>query len=75
MKLVTQKNINISRIKCGFYFCDYLSNRILPNLFLRLTHPNCILQIKFMRFRAKIAKISPAIIYSAIICDRKNFCP
>ena len=42
---------------CGIYFCDWLIK-------------NKILRIKFLRFRAKINKISSATIY-----DHKNFCP
>ena len=45
------------------------------NLVLRLTHPNCILRIKFLRIRAKITKISFVKIYSTTTYDRKNVCP
>ena len=34
------KNINIFRKKCGIYFCDCLSNRILLNLFLIVLFAN-----------------------------------
>ena len=34
------KNINIFRKKCGIYFCDCLSNRILRNLFLIVLFAN-----------------------------------
>ena len=60
MKSVTQKDIKPFREK-------------MRNLFLQLTHPDCILRIKFFRVRAKIAKISSAIIYSATVYHRKNF--
>ena len=63
------------RRKCGIYFCDWLSNRILRKSFLQLAHPNHILRIKFLWFRAKIAKISSAIIYFPTIYNHKNFCP
>ena len=68
------KNINIFRnadfvfalgfeiVFWGTYSCDWLIQ-------------NCILRIKFFQFRAKITKISFAIIYSATIYDHKNFCP
>ena len=48
MKSVTQKNNNIkirkyknikTRRECKIRFCDWLSNRILRKLFLRLTYP------------------------------------
>ena len=48
MKSVTQKNNNIKirkykntkiRRECKIRFCDWLSNRILRKLFLRLTYP------------------------------------
>ena len=49
MKSVTQKNNNNIKIRiyknikvrreCKIRFCDWLSNRILRNLFLRLTYP------------------------------------
>ena len=54
--------IGFQTIFCGTYFCDCLIQ-------------NCILRIKFLWFRAKITKISSAIIYSATIYDLKNFCP
>ena len=54
--------IGIEKVFCGTYSCDWLIQ-------------NCILRIKFLRFRAKITKISFAIIHSATIYDHKNFCP
>ena len=50
--------IGFQTIFCGTYFCDWLIQ-------------NCILRIKFLRFRAKITKISSAIIYSTTIYDHK----
>ena len=52
------KNFKKCVIFCGTYSCDWLIQ-------------NCILRIKFLRFRAKITKISSAIIYSTTIYDHK----
>ena len=49
--------IGFQTIFCGTYFCDWLIQ-------------NCIFRVRFLQFRAKITKISSAIIY-----DQKNFCP
>ena len=52
--------IGFQTVFCGTYFCDWLIQ-------------NCFLRITFLRFRAKITKISSAIIYSESIYDKKNF--
>ena len=52
--------IGLQTVFCGTYFCDWLIQ-------------NCFLRITFLRFRAKITKISSAIIYSESIYDKKNF--
>ena len=54
--------IGFQTVFCGTYFCDWLIQ-------------NCILRIKFLWFRAKITKISSAIIFSGTIYDHKDFCP
>ena len=54
--------IGFETVFCGTYSCDWLIQ-------------NCILRIKFLRFRTKITKISSAIYYYPTICDHKNFCP
>ena len=54
--------IGFETVFCGTYSCDWLIQ-------------NCILRIKFLRFWAKITKISSAMIYSSTIYDHKNFCP
>ena len=54
--------IGSETVFCGTYSCDWLIQ-------------NCILRIKFLRFWAKITKISSAMIYSSTIYDHKNFCP
>ena len=48
--------IGFETVFCRTYSCDWLIQ-------------NCILMIKFLQFRAKIIKISSAIIYSATIYD------
>ena len=53
--------IGFETVFCRTYSCDWLIQ-------------NCILMIKFLQFRAKITKISSAIIFSATIYDHKNFC-
>ena len=52
--------IGFKTLFCGTYSCDWFIQ-------------NCILRINFFWFRAKITKISFAIIYSATIYDYKNF--
>ena len=52
--------IGLQTVFCGTYFCDWLIQ-------------NCFLRITFLRFRAKITKISSAIIYYESIYDKKNF--
>ena len=54
--------IGFETVFCGTYSCDWLIQ-------------NCILRIKFLRFRTKIIKIRSAIICSAKIYDHKNLCP
>ena len=49
--------IDFQTVFCGIYFCDWLIK-------------NYVLRIKYLRFRAKITKISCATIY-----DHKNFYP
>ena len=61
-------------MKCGIYFCDWLWNRILQNLFLQLTYPKLYFEDKIFaisgqnhenKFRNNLFRNN----------DHKNFCP
>ena len=69
------KNIKFFRRNAGFIFAIVFQTVFCGTYFCNGLIQSCILRINFFQFRAKITKISSAIIYSATIYDHKNFCP
>ena len=72
------KNIKIFKRECRFFFFFFLRFAFKPyfaELIFAMTHRNCIVRINFLRFRAKIEKISSSTICFATTYDHKSLCP